>query len=175
MKAYFGDATRPDLLEAAGIRDASHFIVAIDEKNQSTQLVRYVRLNNPKEHVIARAHDRNHVYDLYAAGCRDIIRETFDSSVRKGKSAFTALGMSEEDADRATAGFVADDRTHMIVMADVYDSDITLVENTEYVNKAKEIADIHTQLMEEGPTGFGKLADKLTELGSDPSEIVKQY
>ena len=40
-------------------------------------------LNN----LIARAIDRWHVYDLWSAGCRDIIRETYDSSIRMGRSA----------------------------------------------------------------------------------------
>ena len=175
VKAYFGDATRPDLLEAAGIREASHFIVAIDGKHQCTELVRYVRLHFPNVHVIARAHDRNHVYDLYAAGCRDIIRETFDSSVRMGTSAFTALGMSEGEAAKAATGFVADDRTSMIVMADLYDPDIPTGENTAYINKVKEISAIHTELMAEGPDGFGKLAKKLAEMGEDPSDIVQRF
>jgi len=67
VKAYYGDATRPDLLEAAGIRTARIFIIAIDDKHQTTELVKYVQRHYPNVHVIARAHDRNHVYDLYAA------------------------------------------------------------------------------------------------------------
>ena len=175
VKSYFGDATRPDLLEAAGIRKASQFIVAIDGKEQCTELVKYVRRNYPAVHVIARAHDRNHVYDLYAAGCRDIIRETFDSSVRMGRSAFTAIGMSDEEVKLAADGFVADDRTAMIVMADLYDPDIPSADNTDYVNKVKEITAIHEALTAEGASGFGKLSQKLAEMGDDPAEIVKRF
>ena len=175
VKAYFGDATRPDLLEAAGIRKASQLIVAIDGKHQSTELVRYVRSNFPAVHVIARAHDRNHVYDLYAAGCRDIIRETFDSSVRMGRSAFTAIGMSDEEVEHAADGFVADDRTAMIIMAGLYDPDIPSADNAEYVNKVKEITAIHEALTAEGASGFGKLSQKLAEMGDDPAEIVKRF
>lgn len=175
VKAYYGDATRPDLLEAAGIREASQLIVAIDDKHQSTELVKYVCHNYPSVHVIARAHDRNHVYDLYAAGCRDIIRETFDSSVRMGRSAFVAAGMSENEVENASAGFVADDRTAMIVMADLYDPEVPSSENTDYVNKAKEISAIHEALTAEGATGLGKLSQKLAEMGEDPAEIVKRF
>ena len=175
VKAYFGDASRPDLLEAAGIREASQLIVAIDDKHQSTELVRYVRQNYPQVHIIARAQDRNHVYDLYAAGCRDIIRETFDSSVRMGRSAFTALGLSAEEVQHASDGFIADDRTAMIVMADLYDPDIPITENAAYVNKVKEISAIHQALTGEGVAGFGQLEAKLKEMGDDPSEIVRRY
>lgn len=175
VKAYFGDATRPDLLEAAGIREASQLIVAIDGKHQSTELVRYVRNNYPAVHVIARAHDRNHVYDLYAAGCRDIIRETFDSSVRMGRSAYAASGMSAEDVELASAGFIDDDRTAMIVMAELYDPDVVSTENSEYVNKVKEISAIHEALTVEGVSGLGKLSQKLAESGDDPAEIIKRF
>ena len=175
VKAYFGDATRPDLLEAAGIRKAALFIIAIDDKHQTTELVRYVRQNYPSLHIVARAHDRIHVYDLYAAGCRDIIRETFDSSIRMGRSALLSLGISDNEVAQIAEGFIADDRTAMIVVAGLYDPDIPTPENTEYVAKVKEIFSIQGELLQEGTSGFGKLTQKLTELGEDPSEIVKRY
>ncbi|MEM7045964.1 MAG: cation:proton antiporter, partial [Pseudomonadota bacterium] len=81
FRAFFGDATRPDLLHAAGIEDARMLVVAIDGREQATELVRHVASQHPHVHIVARAIDRQHVYDLYAAGCRDIIRETFDSGV----------------------------------------------------------------------------------------------
>lgn len=175
VKAYFGDATRPDLLEAAGIREASVFVIAIDDKHQITELVKYVRLNYPDVHVVARAIDRNHVYDLYAAGCRDIIRETFDSSVRTGRSALIAMGISSEEAQRISEGYVADDQTSMIVLADVYDPDVPALENTAYIEKAKEVIGIHDQLLEEGPNSFGGLSKRLAELGEDPDAIVERF
>ncbi|MEO0920699.1 MAG: cation:proton antiporter, partial [Pseudomonadota bacterium] len=81
LKAYFGDATRPDLLHSAGLGEAKLFVIAIDGKEQITELVRYTVKNYPDVHIVARAVDRGHVFDLWAAGCRDIIRETYDSSL----------------------------------------------------------------------------------------------
>ncbi len=175
VKAYFGDATRPDLLESAGIREAAQIVIAIDSKQQTTALVHYIHKHYPGVNIVARAYDRPHVYDLYAAGCRDIIRETFDSSVRMGRSALIALGMSEEDAMRVDEGFREDDRTAMIVMAERYDPDLAFSENEAYVSKAKEIMALQETLLEEGPTGFGKLAEKMTELGEDPAETIRRY
>ena len=175
VKAYFGDATRPDLLEAAGIREAALIVVTIDDKHQTTELVKYLRLNYPDTHVVARAHDRLHVYELYAAGCRDIIRETFDSSIRIGRSALVALGAEDEEAAQIAEGFIADDRTAMIVMAGLYDPDLPTVKNKPYVEKTKEISAIQSQLLEQGPSGFGGLHQKLVEMGEDPAEIVERY
>jgi len=175
VKAYFGDATRPDLLEAAGIREARIFIITIDDKHQITELVKYVKLNYPAVHVVARAHDRNHVYDLYAAGCRDIIRETFDSSVRMGRSALVALGLPEEQAQHIADGYVADDQTAMIVLADLYDPDIAVVENDAYVEKVKAVMGIQDELLEQGPEGFGRLRERLKDLGDDPDKVVERF
>ncbi len=120
VKVYYGDATRPDLLHAAGIDEASVFIIAIDDKEQITALTEYAVNTYPHLHVIARAVDRDHVYDLYAAGCRDIIRETFDSSLRIGRSALEALGVSREVAMQVTREFETLDRRFMLEMAQLY-------------------------------------------------------
>ncbi|HAN88173.1 MAG TPA: potassium transporter, partial [Erythrobacter sp.] len=73
---YYGDATRPDLLASAGIDRARILVVALDEREQIDRLVRYACANFPGLHVVARAKDRDHVYHLWAMGCRDIVRET---------------------------------------------------------------------------------------------------
>ncbi len=62
-------------------------------RTQITELARYAVKTWPHLHVIARAVDRNHVYDLWSVGCRDIVRETYDSSLRMGRSAIEALGI----------------------------------------------------------------------------------
>jgi CPA2 family monovalent cation:H+ antiporter-2 len=66
FKHYFGDATRPDLLAAAGIGEAKLFVVAIDDRDQISELVKYVCATYPDLPVVARAVDRDHVYDLWA-------------------------------------------------------------------------------------------------------------
>ncbi|WP_427966906.1 cation:proton antiporter, partial [Altererythrobacter sp.] len=66
IRSYFGDATRPDLLESAGIADAKLLVVALDEKEQIDGLVGYVAKTYPQVHIVARAIDRDHVYKLWA-------------------------------------------------------------------------------------------------------------
>ncbi|NRA99447.1 MAG: cation:proton antiporter [Rhodobacteraceae bacterium] len=145
--AFFGDATRPDLLHAAGIENAKMLVVAIDDKDQATELVHYVHHNHPHVYIVARAMDRNHVYELYAAGCRDIIRETFDSSVRAGRSALVALGMHPFDAQKYAQDYEVADRRALAALAEVYDPDLPIHENTSYVERAKElIAEQEAQL-----------------------------
>lgn len=140
-RAYYGDATRPDLLHAAGIDEADILVIAIDGKHQITELTKYVVQNHPHVHVIARAVDRHHVYDLWAVGCRDIIRETFDSSLRIGRSAFVALGMDIEKARKLSKEFETVDRRYMREVADLYNPDIPAHENPAYVAKVVELTE----------------------------------
>jgi CPA2 family monovalent cation:H+ antiporter-2 len=151
VHAYYGDATRPDLLHSAGIDEAKLFIIAIDNREQITELAKYVNHHYPNLHVIARAVDRNHVYDLWAAGCRDIIRDTYDSSLRMGRSAVEALGYSNDQSERMVSAFNDMDRKIMLEMAEHYDPDIPAHQNAAYLEKIKEErerweADLNKQL-----------------------------
>lgn len=145
FKVFFGDATRPDLLHAAGIAKARMLVIAIDDKERITELVRYVTKNYPHVYVIARAVDRMHVYDLYAAGCRDIIRETFDSGVRAGRSAYEALGIHPFQAERLARDFVRTDAKAMVELAELYDPDIPTEKNEAYVKRSRELRDQNQQ------------------------------
>ena len=139
FKVFYGDATRPDLLHAAGIHKARLLIVAMDGREQINALVHHARHHYPDLPIIARAVDRPHVYDLYAAGVREIIRETFDSSVRTGRTAFEVLGMHPFEAELLARKFTEDDRHIIREMAEVYDPDIPIGENAAYVEKSKTL------------------------------------
>ncbi|MBU1176122.1 MAG: cation:proton antiporter [Alphaproteobacteria bacterium] len=139
LHVYFGDATRPDLLHAAGIDRARLIVIAINDKQQITELARYVLKTYPHVHVMARAVDRHHVYELWGAGCRDVIRETYDSSIRMGRSAFEAMGLNREGALEITAAFEEMDRRAMREVADLYDPDIPATENEPYIRRVREL------------------------------------
>jgi len=160
IKVYFGDAMRPDLLHAAGIEEAKMLVIAIDERENATQLVRYVSEKYPHIYIVVRAMDRHHVYELWAAGARDIIRETFDSSVRAGRSALEALGVHPYDAERQVRGYILNDKEHMFELASVFDPDIPSHENLKYVEKTKEYLDRYEQAMRGNSAAFGSRLDR---------------
>jgi CPA2 family monovalent cation:H+ antiporter-2 len=160
VKVYFGDAMRPDLLHAAGLEEARMLVIAIDERDSATELVRYVTRNFPHVYVVVRAVDRHHVYELWNAGARDIIRETFDSSLRAGRSALEALGIHPYDAERQVRGFVINDREQMYELASVYDPDIPAHENPEYVEKTRMYLDRYEQAMRGNSAAFGSRLDR---------------
>jgi len=160
VKAYFGDAMRPDLLHAAGIEEAKMLVIAIDERENATELVRYVSEKYPDVYIVVRASDRHHVYELWAAGARDIIRETFDSSLRAGRSALEALGVHPYDAERQVRGFVLNDKQQMYELASVFDLDVPAHENAEYVEKSKQFLERDEQAMRGNSAAFGSRLDR---------------
>ena len=141
VKAYFGDGRNPELLHAAGIDKAKVLVIAIDDKESITELTRHVRQHHPQVYIVARAIDRFHVYDLWAAGCRDIIRETYDSSLRMGRSVFEALGYSLDDAQVMVDEFNQIDRDAMIEMASLYRPDLPTHENKPFIEKVKQLSE----------------------------------
>jgi len=141
VKAYFGDGRNPELLHAAGIEKAKVLVIAIDDKESITELTRHVRQHHPQVYIVARAIDRFHVYDLWAAGCRDIIRETYDSSLRMGRSVFEALGYSLDDAQVMVDEFNQIDRDAMIEMASLYRPDLPTHENKPFIEKVKQLSE----------------------------------
>lgn len=160
FRAFYGDATRPDLLHAAGIAEADVFVVAIDNEEQATEVVRYVRANYPKVHIVARALNRHHVYELYAAGANDMIRDTFDSSVRAGRSVYEAIGMHPYEAEKLAQTFVKEDTRTLREAAPLYDPEIPISENTAYQEKIKELRQEADDLMSGNTNGLKQRTDR---------------
>ncbi|MDX1481249.1 MAG: monovalent cation:proton antiporter-2 (CPA2) family protein [Woeseiaceae bacterium] len=163
IKVFFGDATRPDLLHAAGIEEARMLVVAIDDRDKVTNLVRWAVENHPQVYIVARAVDRSHVYELWAAGARDIIRDTFDSSIRAGRSALEALGVHPYEAELQVRQLVRDDKAAIRELAELYDPDVPAHENPAYVKRTREILAKQEEALRGGPTMFGDRNDRAWE------------
>ena len=95
---FFGDATRLDLLEAAGLSRARLVVVAVDDIADSMAVVAEIQAARPDLRIIARAHNRAHAYQLHNAGVETVIRETFESGLDAARHTLMALGFSEGNA-----------------------------------------------------------------------------
>ncbi|MEL6640742.1 MAG: cation:proton antiporter [Pseudomonadota bacterium] len=157
FKGFFGDPTRPDVLKAAGIDEATVLVVAIDDKKMANALVSYARKVRPDLHIVARARDRVHVYELYAAGANDIVREMFDGSLRAGRYALENLGLSEYEAAEAEQMFYTHDRASMRELAELWKPGVAVMDNAAYLARAKELNnDLETALASKQETGEAK-------------------
>jgi glutathione-regulated potassium-efflux system ancillary protein KefC len=106
FKVFYGDATRPDLLRAAGAAKARAVVVAIDDIEDSLKLVDAVRREYPDLPVFARARNVTHYYQLMDRGVELIERETFEAALRLGRSVMTAgLGQSAYATRQAALKF----------------------------------------------------------------------
>ncbi|MWB78590.1 potassium transporter [Pseudooceanicola sp. 216_PA32_1] len=139
MKGYFGDPTRPDILRAAGLGKARVLVAAMDDPDAVLRLVHYARAERPDLHIVARAHDRTHVYGLYQAGADDIVREMFDSSLRAGRYVLERMGLTEYEAKEAQHTFYQHDRHTVRELAELWDPEIPASKNEEYIARAKEL------------------------------------
>lgn len=139
FRGFFGDPTRPDLLNAAGLEDAHVLVVAIDDKQNAVKLVKYARKARPDLHIIARARDRVHVHELYDAGADDIVREMFDSSLRAGRYALENLGLTEFEASEVEHAFYQHDRAALRELAELWKPGVPVSDLPEYVARAREL------------------------------------
>jgi monovalent cation:proton antiporter-2 (CPA2) family protein len=105
IKSYYGDATRPDLLHAAGIDEAALLVVAIDDQEDALALVRAMKKAHPKLRIIARAYDRGHLYALWEAGVDWVVSETYHSALETAKEALRSVAFSPERVDTLAAAF----------------------------------------------------------------------
>ncbi|MBM1220852.1 cation:proton antiporter [Ponticoccus sp. SC2-23] len=139
FRGYFGDPTRPDILHAAGLQTAKVLVVALDDRDAANRLVAYARRDRPDLHIVARAYDRVHVYELYRAGANDIVREMFDSSLRAGRYVLENIGLSEFEAAEAEVTFYQRDRAAVRELAPLWKPGVKTADNPEYVARSREL------------------------------------
>jgi glutathione-regulated potassium-efflux system ancillary protein KefC len=96
--AFYGDATRLDLLRTAGAASAKVIVVAIDDIDQSLKVVDTVREHFPQATIVARARNTTHWYELHRRGIQHIERETFDAALLSGRTVLEQMGWLPHEA-----------------------------------------------------------------------------
>ena len=91
-QAFYGDATRLDLLLVAGADKARVFVLAIDDVDQSVAAAQLVKEHFPRLAIVARARNVTHYYRLRELGVTLIERETLDSALMSARSVLELLG-----------------------------------------------------------------------------------
>ncbi|WP_370321516.1 monovalent cation:proton antiporter-2 (CPA2) family protein [Oricola sp.] len=102
FRIYFGDGTRKDVLEAAGIKRAKIVAVCTHKKEITDKIVDLVQSEYPDAKLFVRSYDRAHTLELRARGVDYEMRETFKSGLEFGQRTLEALG-SAQDLARAIA------------------------------------------------------------------------
>ena len=148
VKSYYGDASRPDLLHAAGIASAKAIVIAIDDRERAVEMVEHVRRHYPQVKTLARAFDVNHLYLLNKAGADIAVRELFDASVELGKEALIAVGMHPFKVHKMSQAFRRHDQAGLDSLYELWDVDTAMSSNKAYLARAREHRATLKDLME---------------------------
>ena len=104
-KVYYGDASRLDLLRAAGAATARILVLAIDDVEASLRTAVLVREQFPNLKIFARARNRQHAFALMDAGVTVLVRETYGSSLEMAGRVLEALGATPATARETVRRF----------------------------------------------------------------------
>ncbi|MGS0467832.1 monovalent cation:proton antiporter-2 (CPA2) family protein [Cobetia marina] len=104
-RIFYADASRSELLRAAGAEHAQIMLVAVDDARMTTQIVRTVRQQFPHLKLFVRARNRHHAWELMELGVEHVIRETYASSLEMGNELLVAMGYPSARAAEVVRAF----------------------------------------------------------------------
>jgi glutathione-regulated potassium-efflux system protein KefB len=159
---YYGDASRPEILEAAQTGKARAFVLAVDDVEDSLRTARMVRRNYPHVPIYARARDRRHIHRLMDEGVKVMRRETFLASLDLTREVLRGLGLPEREVRHTVDTFQTMDRK-------------LLYENYKHytdLEKMQELAKSHAQELEELFAKDAQQAATGSAMGSDPAGLT---
>ncbi len=104
-KVFYGDASRLDMLRTAGAATAGILVVAVDDVEQSLEIVDLAREHFPQLQIVARARDVTHWNELRDRGVTLVERELFESSLRSGRHVLELLGHTPHEARQTAMRF----------------------------------------------------------------------
>ena len=128
-KVYYGDASRLELLRAAGADQAEIMVLAIDDVEASVRTAEIVRHNFPRLKIYARARNRQHVFRLMDLGISNVIRETYGSSLEMATRVLEQLGLTKAQAVETVTRFRAHDETTLSRQHAIHDDEKKLVQS----------------------------------------------
>ncbi len=105
IEVYYGDASRHDLLHAAGAAHAKVLVIAVDQPEKVMEIAHMARKHFPNLAILARARGRGEAYQLFDIGVEGFYRETFDTALRVGVDVLRLLGTPAAAAQRIGATF----------------------------------------------------------------------
>ena len=173
-KVYYGDATRLELLKAAGCENAKVFIAAIDNPTVNLQVIETLKKHFPNLKILTRARNRNDAYELIDHKVEHIYRETLYSAVNMGVDALVELGLRKYTATRQGQQFIKYDEITTRKLAEKrHDKMAYLITIKEEIELQEQLlkSDIYSQVAATNHSWDSQhLKNNLADL-SDSSEL----
>lgn len=144
LQVFYGDASRSNLLHAAGAAEAELLIIAVDDAEKAVEIAKTARKYFPHLEIIARTSGWEDSYELIGMGVKNIYLDTLDSSLRIGSDALSRLGHRKYNVMRAMKTFRKYEEQHLHELAEMRHDKKKLIRATK-----QRIEDLEKLMLEE--------------------------
>ncbi len=165
LKVFYGDASRLDLLRAAGADEARVVVLAIDDHAKLMGMVETIQKHFPHLRVLARARGRIEAYDLLEQGVVKVYRETLDTSLNMAIDVLRALGFRAHQAHRSAQQFKRRDEASLAALASLRH------DREQYLSAARQ----HIHALEETMLRDVRDGDERRDMGWDAESLREEY
>ncbi len=165
LKVFYGDASRHNLLSAAGAEDAKLLIVAVDNSEKALQIVETAKKHHPHLKIIVRTKSWNDSYQMLEAGVEAIQREYLDSALRMAADALAMMGFRRYPVMRALQTFRKHDEHFLRELAELHHEEHKFIQGIKEKNEDLE------SMMLDDMNSLGK--DK--DLGWDTTSLKEEF
>jgi voltage-gated potassium channel Kch len=152
-RAYYGDASRLDMLLAAKADRAEILVLAIDDVESSLRTAETAKKHFPKLRIYARARNRFHAHRLMDIGVDYLIRETYVSSLELTQQVLRGLDLTQWEAQDAVATFRRHDEQFLASQHAVYHDETRLIQSSK-----EAVQELESLLQSDSETDGGKNA-----------------
>ena len=118
LPVHYGDASRAEVLKAAGIERAQAVVITVDEPESASRTVRVVRRLAPELPVLARARDLAQCEELAGAGANAVVPEVVEGSLQLVAALLRQLGVSPEEVEQILAEYRRETYARLANLAD---------------------------------------------------------
>lgn len=139
FEVYYGDVTRIDLLETAGIADADMLILTISDLESNKMLITHIQEHYPHVKIFVKSANRIESYELIDLGVQNIYRQSFDTALRMGVDALAELGLRKYTAYRAAQKFSEYDEMEIRTLAKLRHDDQTYIRSARKSIEDQEV------------------------------------
>ncbi len=141
---YYGDATRTDLLESAGIAEANILICAMDNPEVIKQLAKTVKSNYPQVKLMVRAKNRYAAYEFLNMEIDHIYRESLETSLKLASEVLSQMGFRKYTLQRQVQNFIKYDEDSLRRLAKE-----DKIGDENYIFKARKELEQQEKLLEQ--------------------------
>jgi CPA2 family monovalent cation:H+ antiporter-2/glutathione-regulated potassium-efflux system ancillary protein KefC/glutathione-regulated potassium-efflux system protein KefB len=165
LKVFYGDASRHDLLHAAGADDARLLIVAVDDSEKAIEIVETAKKHFPHLKIMVRTKYWNDYYDMLERDVLGVYREFSDVALRMAADALGFIGYRKNQVHRSLKKFRRHDEEYLKELVK------TRHEQKNFIKRGRQVIRELELMMLEDMDNEAK--DK--DLGWDTETIVEEF